>query len=130
LTQVSQDSLAALDKLVKKMPIVDDILFWIVVNAFVLAYVGAWQLVFHSGPSLVLSALAVVAAALYVLLARRRFAKPEPWTAQVCIALPALILLGDLIVTGGATAFGVLIAVSSLLLIFYTYRTLRGKDLT
>lgn len=124
---MSQNLPELVHKLVKKIPIFDDVVFWILVNVFVLAYVGAWQLIFHSGPSLILSALAVVTAMLYILLARRMFIKRELWTTEASLVLPVLILLGDLIATGGVTAFSIFIAIPSLLLIFYAYRNLREE---
>lgn len=127
--RAARSGLETLSGFLERLPVVEDFVFWMLENAFVLAYVGVFELIFRTGPGLVYSALAVVAALLYVLLARRRYADRAQGVVEVALLMSALVLVGDLIVTGGLSAFSVLIDVSSILLAFNCYKEHRRVKL-
>ncbi|MDA4113388.1 MAG: hypothetical protein OK474_05010 [Thaumarchaeota archaeon] len=113
-----------------RLPLVEDLVFWLLENAFVLAFVGTYGLTFHTVPGLPYSALAVLVALVYVLLGRRRYiGATTKEVVRVTMILSSLVLLVDLVVTGGLTAFSVFIDLSSIILAFYAYKEYRREKM-
>jgi len=111
--------------LLRTLPVVDDITFWLVINSLVLAYVGAAELLFQYGPGQVYSALAVALAAGYLVMARHWAASRMFPILGLSMLVPSLVVLGDLLITRAQFPLSVLIDVVSLVLIFVAYREYR-----
>jgi hypothetical protein len=112
--------------LLRRLPVVDDVALWLVINALVLAYVGAAELLFQYGPGQVYSALAVALAAGYLVMARHWAASRLFPLLGLSMLVPSLVILGDLLVTRAQFPLSILIDVASLVLIFVAYREYRS----
>jgi hypothetical protein len=117
--------LAPPGSLLRALPVVDDLGFWLVINSLVLAYVGAAELLFQYGPGQVYSALAVALAAGYLVMARHWVASRLLPLLGLAMLVPSLVILGDLLVTRAQFPLSVLIDMVSLILIFVAYREYR-----
>jgi hypothetical protein len=114
-----------LDGFVKKLPSVDDPLFWMLTSVVILFYVGASELILAYGPGPVLSALAIVLAGIYFVLARQHFRKPETWVLELDLLIGFVVVIVDAIITGIRTPLSVLIVVSQIMLLLSCYKSLK-----
>jgi hypothetical protein len=86
-----------MDSMGKMMPMVDDITFWLVINAILYLYVGIFQLAYGYGPGTFLSAGAIILAIIYLLLwmwSKTNKKMGHQWV----MFISGLAVLGDLVV--------------------------------
>ena len=117
-----------LDSFIKSLPNVDEPIFWMFASAVILFYVGASELILAYGPSPILSALAIVLAGIYFVLAWRNFRKLEAWVMEIDLLIAFTVLVVDAVITGIRTPLSVLLVVSQIMLIYSCYRSLKRTE--
>ena len=118
-----------LDSFIQKLPLVDAPFFWMLTSAVILFYVGASELILAYGPNPELSALAIVLAGIYFVLARQDFRKPKTWVLELDMLIGFIVIVVDAVVTGIKTPLSVLIVVSQIMLIYSCYKSLKRTEL-
>jgi len=117
-----------LDGLIKKLPNVDEPVFWLLASAVILFYVGASELILVYGPGPVFSALAIVLAGIYFVLAREDWRKQKTWVLELDMLIGFIVMVVDAVVTGIRTPLSVLIVVSQLMLILSCHKNLKRTE--
>ena len=118
----------ALDSLVRRLPSVADPVFWMLTSTVIMFYVGASELILVYGPSPVFSALAIVLAGIYFVLAREDWRKQKTWVLELDMLIGFIVMVVDAVVTGIRTPLSVLIVVSQLMLILSCYKNLKRTE--
>ena len=121
------DAMATLDVWLRKLPMVDDTVFLLALNAVVMLYAGISEIVLGYGPGVVFSAGAVLVGLVYAVLAVRMRSSPRLQDLEIAFVLPFLVFFGDVIVSGLLTSISVFVDVTNILLGFSAYRDLRSK---
>jgi len=117
-----------LDNFVKRLPSIDDPVFWMLTSVVILFYVGASELILAYGPSPILSALAIVLAGIYFVLAWQDFSKKNVWVLELDMLIGLIVIIVDAIITGIRTPLSVLIVVSQIMLIYSSYKNLKSNE--
>jgi hypothetical protein len=86
-----------MDSMEKMIPSVDDVTFWLVVNAVLFLYVGIFQLAYRYGPGTFLSAGAIILGIIYLLLWMQSKTKKK-MAYQWVMLISGVAVLGDLVV--------------------------------
>lgn len=125
---VTQSALKEGEKLVLRIPIVDDLTFWLAVNSLAFLFVGGSQIAWgYNGIDLALSIGALLVGLGYGYLALARSRKKESWVVTVAILLPAVIIVIDALVRSWLPGPTLLIIVVSGLLLHSAYVEMRSQ---
>jgi hypothetical protein len=102
--------------------------FWLLISALLLLYDGISEVVLQYGPGLPFAIGAVLAGLLYVFFARTyHLGRGEGWILQASVGIPALVVIGDFIVTGVFTSLSALLVMVNFVIIYTALKELQDK---
>jgi hypothetical protein len=109
---------------IDRLPVLDDVLFWLIVVAALLFFAGVTGLVFHDRPFWE-AASAFPGFLVYAALAWKRY-KRTP-LLDVELLVPLVVVVVDLLVTRGLFSYSAILISTNLFLVYLVYRTRRDK---
>ena len=116
-----------LESLLKRIPRVDDRLFWLALTAFLFLYGGVTGSIYPYYRTLVLNIAAYLGFVIFAGLSWRRWMKKP--MADLEFAMSILAFLAVLVFSGGQpgsiTGYGAVLAVANLATVHLSYRSLR-----
>lgn len=122
--KVGAGTASPLGRVIDRMPVLDDVLFWLIAVAALLLFAGITGLVFHDRPFWE-AASAFPGFLVYAALAWKRYKRTPLLDLEFLI--PLIVVVVDLLVTRGLFSYSAILISANLFLVYLVYRTRRDK---